>query len=61
MSSRFTWRHAVEYNIERHAAAFIHEKIPHAMSYPVPGLDNGFSGEGCKMQYVALGQIGVCG
>jgi hypothetical protein len=31
------------------------------MSYPVPGLDNEFGREGCIMQHVVLGLIGVRG
>ena len=40
----FAWGHAVDYSIERHATAFIYEEIPHAVRYPILGLDNGFGG-----------------
>jgi hypothetical protein len=42
------WGHAVDYSIERHATAFIHEEIPHAVRYSTQfqGSTTGSVGKG---------------
>ena len=56
---QFGGGHAADDAVERHAAALVHEEIPHAVRDPVPGLDDdgaaGTGGEGRVMQHARRG------